>query len=136
MQRSFIFVLLLFSLAGCRQAPPPAAPANAALDHLLEKMDERLALMEGVAKYKRSTGKPIADPDREAALLRKLEEKANARQIDPSRARRFFAAQIQAAKILQENHLGSSRTDGPDPSNVPVIWRKFVNESTPSTTIF
>ena len=95
--------ILLCLLAGCNTAATNNR-GEPALDHLLTKMNERLALMESVAKYKWTTAKPIADPDREAVLLSAMEEKAKASQFSPKDARWFFAAQIEAAKALQENH--------------------------------
>lgn len=68
-------------------------------------MNQRLALMKDVAVYKFHSKKPIADPEREVVLLRRMEDKARLTRVPAAQVRRFFAAQIEAAKAMQENHF-------------------------------
>ena len=85
--------LLLLALAGCQAgAPDPSPTAAAALDGLLTKMNERLSLMDAVARYKQAQGLPIADPEREAILLDKMEEKAKNYELSAADVRWFFGA--------------------------------------------
>ncbi len=103
-----VIPLLLLAVAACKPSVPDAAPAPTspvALDKLLGQLNERLALMETVAAFKFIRKLPIADPQREAALLKQLEEKAKAYQLSASEVRWFFGAQIEAAKALQEIHF-------------------------------
>lgn len=91
--------------AGCRPVPQPAkgpAEAQQAIDQLLELMQQRLELMHEVARWKWNTGKAIADPERERAFLKEIVKEGAAHQLDPDWTRAFFAAQIEAAKRLQQ----------------------------------
>ena len=114
-QRQWLAWIVVFSLIGCQPVAPVSAPAQAAADHLLRKMNERLGLMERVAAYKLANAKPIADPEREAALLADVEEKAAAHQLPEKYAGAFFIAQIDAAKVLQENLLGRWKRENVQP---------------------
>jgi chorismate mutase-like protein len=76
----------------------PATPAAARLASLI---DERLALVTEVARYKWNTGAAIEDPPREQALLASLRERAVPLAIAQSTVDTFFLAQIDAAKQLQ-----------------------------------
>jgi chorismate mutase len=97
--------LLLVSLlaSGCRHADAPNAQQHeiANLDHLLRLMGRRLALMHDVARWKWNAGKPITDPERERDLLRSVVERGRAKGLDPDRVCAFFAAQIEAARLVQ-----------------------------------
>jgi chorismate mutase len=64
-------------------------------------IDERLALVTEVARYKWNTGAAIEDPPREQALLASLREKALPLGVPQARVDAFFLAQIEAAKQLQ-----------------------------------
>jgi chorismate mutase-like protein len=76
----------------------PAAPGAARLASLI---DERLALVTEVARYKWNTGAAIEDPPREQALLASVREKAVSLGVSQPRVDAFFLAQIEAAKQLQ-----------------------------------
>jgi chorismate mutase len=103
--RSFYSLLIIIGVGGCQTAAPTAPAPDLALDSILQKINERLALMESVAAYKRQQQKPVEDPTREAALLRDVEAKAASYQLSPKNVNSFFRAQIEAAKVVQENHL-------------------------------
>jgi chorismate mutase len=98
--------LLLVSLAasGCRPANVPISPGRdlADLDRLLRLMEQRLALMHDVAQWKWSEGEPITDPERERELLLSVVERGRAKGLDPDLVRSFFAAQMAAARLVQQ----------------------------------
>ena len=87
----------------------PAEPATARLAALI---DERLALVTEVARYKWNTGAAIEDPPREQALLVSLREKAVAMGLPQSRVDAFFLAQIEAAKQLQRELFARWKREG------------------------
>lgn len=100
-----LVVLYLFLLLGRgpgERATPPKATTEQALDRLLDLMQERLALMHDVARWKWNQKKPIADPEREQAFLDAMQTKAREQNLDPDYVRSFFMAQIEAAKLVQE----------------------------------
>ncbi|MCE9534133.1 MAG: gamma subclass chorismate mutase AroQ, partial [Planctomycetes bacterium] len=113
---AYLLVPLLLGLTSCRPAPPPKSADPATIDRLLRAMNARLAVMEEVAKFKWAGKKPIADPDREAALLHEMEELAKEQGLAPTDARWFFAAQIEAAKVVQENLIEQWRKENQSPS--------------------
>ena len=79
--------------------PWPLAPSPAI--RLSRLVDARLALMPDVARYKWNRKQAIEDPPREQALLDSIQAQAPRYGLDPARAVAFFAAQIEASKILQ-----------------------------------
>ena len=98
--------LLLVSLAasGCRPADVPVASRRdlADLDKLLRLMEQRLALMHDVARWKWNAGKPITDPERERELLQSVVERGRGKRLDPDLVRSFFAAQMEASRLVQQ----------------------------------
>ena len=90
-------------------AARPAPPLGAALAALI---DERLALVLEVARYKWNTGAAIEDPPREQALLDSLRQRAVPLGVSQSLVERFFAAQIEAAKVLQQELHARWRSEG------------------------
>jgi len=113
---AFLGVILLF-LAGCG-APPPSPPATPqanlaigedkaseappAVEHLLRLMRDRLTLMHDVARSKWNANRPVSDPERERVLLHEMEEKGQEHELAQQFTRAFFAAQIAAARRVQE----------------------------------
>ena len=79
----------------------PAIAQTAALQHLLALIDERLSLMPEVARYKWNSGGAIEDLPREQALLQSVREQAVQRGLDADAVTQFFAAQIEASKVVQ-----------------------------------
>jgi chorismate mutase len=118
--RMQVVVLLLISIAagGCRPAAVPgiAGQNGADVDRLLSLMQQRLALMDEVARWKWSAGQQIVDPKRERELLEKVVERGQAKGLDPELIRGFFAAQMEAAKSLQQARfdLWSANKQKPD----------------------
>ena len=104
--RVWVFGLLLAPLAagGCRPANPPEGPRRnlADLDRLLRLMQQRLTLMHDVARWKWNAGQPITDPQRERELLQSVVERGRGKGLDPDLVRAFFAAQMEAARLVQQ----------------------------------
>jgi acetolactate decarboxylase len=82
----------------------PVAPGRgrADLDRLLRLMRQRLALMHDVARWKWNTGKPITDPQRERELLHSVVERGRGKGLDPELVQSFFAAQMEASRLVQQ----------------------------------
>jgi chorismate mutase-like protein len=74
-------------------------------------MGDRLALMHEVARAKWNSNRPVGDPEREEALLRQMEEEGRGHGLDPELTRSFFAAQIAAARQVQEADLARWREE-------------------------
>lgn len=104
----------LFGCAGqVRSTPPTLAP-------LLDRVVERNAIGDQVALSKWDSGRPVLDAVREAAVLQNVREQAPAHGLDPDAAARFFAAQIEANKLVQYQllehwHLRGRAPDRPRP---------------------
>ncbi|MCX7165182.1 MAG: gamma subclass chorismate mutase AroQ [Rhodocyclales bacterium] len=88
-------------------------------------MDERLALMPDVARYKWNTKSAIEDLPREQKIIDGLKAEALALGVPAAWAERFFRAQIEAAKVIQREHFarwelaGAGRfADAPDLATV------------------
>jgi chorismate mutase len=112
----------LLVLPGCTSDPsaPISIPARSAhqetaVDPLLQLMARRLALMRDVARWKWNAGKPIADPEREMALLDTVARRACHHRLDPALVRAFFTAQMEAGKQVQQADFERWRTAGQPP---------------------
>jgi chorismate mutase len=97
-------LLLVAAASGCRPAAEPVAPRRdlATLDRLLRLMEQRLTLMHEVARWKWNAGQPIIDSQRERELLQSVVERGQDKGLDPDLVRSFFAAQIEAARLIQQ----------------------------------
>ena len=73
------------------------------VDSLLASMNRRLQLMPDVARAKWNEKQEVHDPKREAELLDRLAEEAPQHGLDKADVRRFFEAQIEAARLVQDN---------------------------------
>lgn len=78
--------------------PDPALPA---LSSLIDTISVRLSLADRVALSKWDTKTPVEDIQREQAVLSSAAAQARDYQLDPLRAQHFFAAQIEANKLIQ-----------------------------------
>jgi chorismate mutase len=111
--------LLLVALAasGCRPADVPVTPRRdlADVDRLLRLMERRLALMHDVARWKWGAGKPITDPERERELLQRVVERGRGKGLDPELVRSFFAAQMEAARLVQQVDFDRWEAQEPKP---------------------
>lgn len=126
----FLLALCLLAPPGCerpRSSPPstPVAPDLAPLDVLVRRMHQRLELMHDVARVKWNTHAPSHDPVREEALLKDVAERGRGHSLDVEFTRAFFAAQMDAAKLIQEDDFRQWRAvnqppfrDAPDLSTL------------------
>lgn len=113
-------VALLAPLACARRlAAPPVVPSASAeqiaIGELLQRMHWRLDLMHAVARVKWNAQARIFDPERERALLEDVVNRGRTQQLDPEVTRAFFAAQMEAAKIIQEEDFQRWRADSHPP---------------------
>jgi chorismate mutase-like protein len=81
------------------------------LQELLELMRQRLLLMHDVARAKWNMKKPLADTGREQSMLRALAEKGRALGMESEFTSVFFAAQIEASRLLQMEDLRRWKTE-------------------------
>lgn len=134
--RPVLLTLALLVPAACEQRPaaqPTAASfataGQAALDVLLRHMQQRLDLMHSVARVKWNKQSPIHDPDREQALLKDVVERGRAHGLNAEVTRDFFAAQIEAAKLVQEDDFAQWRAAKqppfPDVPDLPSLRKQL-----------
>jgi chorismate mutase-like protein len=125
-------------LVSVREARPAKGVRenSAAVDRLLRLMVERLALMREVARWKWNARRPVADPAREKALLDDLAAQARKHHLDESNVRSFFAAQMKAARLVQERYFQEWREQGLDHFNgvadLKTSLRPRINEASRS----
>jgi chorismate mutase len=116
-RRAASALCLVLLLAGCeprgttRVLPAPQPQTDAALDHLLHLMRQRLLLMHDVARVKWNTRQTITDAERERVLLDAVAEQGRSHGLAPAWTRAFFAAQIEAGKRVQEADLERWRAE-------------------------
>lgn len=96
-------VLTLFPALAFAPASVRAADADVALTNLIALASQRLALAEPVARWKWANHRSITDTPREAALLKEVEKRAAAANVDPAFAHAFFQDQIDASKDVQND---------------------------------
>jgi chorismate mutase-like protein len=92
--------------------PASAAPHLIVLRDLIE---QRLALMPDVARYKWHQASPIEDVPREQKIIEGLQQQALALGIPATCAESFFRAQIEAAKQIQREHFSHWQQAGAAP---------------------
>lgn len=93
------------------KAETPAAHLEDA-EALLGAMVRRLRLMPAVAHAKWQAKRPVRDARREQEVLERLTLRARERGLDEKRVHEFFAAQIAAARMVQEEfHSRWSKTE-------------------------
>ena len=99
---SLIVVLSAWSASGCHRASAPLEVGRTdEVDSLLGLIRDRLIVMHDVARWKWVNKSSIEDREREAALLKDVVDRGTALGLDPDVTRSFFAAQIEAAKLVQ-----------------------------------
>lgn len=76
--------------------------------------------MPAVARWKWEHGASIEDSSREAAVIAEFVRRAEARHIDWPFAERIVTAQLNAAKIIQQDCFDRWRRN-PPPQNAPVL---------------
>lgn len=142
--------LAAFSIA-CDDAPstPPQAPVVAARpaevnalpdkvtddeSRLTQLRAERLAVVDQVALWKWTNGKPIEDPAREAKVLDSVEQLAADRGLDRAGARKFFESLMAEARQRQHSLHDSWRKSGPpaDANAIEIdLLRQKIDRLTP-----
>jgi chorismate mutase len=115
-----LLTALLFAITtvqtGCVTRPSQPSPAQieaetAVLDDVLGLIQQRLALMHEVARWKWNVGKPIVDPARERDLLNQVTASGQEKGLPQSIVRPFFAAQIEAGKLVQHTDFECWRAE-------------------------
>jgi chorismate mutase len=92
---------------------------DTAFTNIIALASQRLALAEPVARWKWAHHEAITDAPREEALLKQVEEKARAAQVDPEFARQFFRDQIEASKEVQNALFANWRSLKAAPEGSP-----------------
>jgi chorismate mutase len=113
-------VAAAFSSAPSLFAPSFARASSDAVAPLLELIAQRLALMPDVAKHKFNSGAAVEDLPREAQVLAQVTAAAEAAGLPRAFAQRFFQAQIDAARLLQQSRIDGWKAQGQGKfANVP-----------------
>lgn len=96
------------------QGPPTKAKTSehseTNLESLLHLIRQRLNIMPGVAQAKWNRKLPITDAKRESALLDRMAADGAVLGMSEDVVRRFFQAQISAAKLVQEQLIEEWKT--------------------------
>jgi chorismate mutase len=124
MRTIIVCVLALAGLTGC-------AP-SADVRPVVEAATDRLLLADGVAAGKRTSGAPVEDLPREAAVLDAADSRARELGLDPALARTVVGDQIRASKVVQTGLLrewGSGVPAPPDRADVATL-RKSLDQVT------
>nr|WP_163502665.1 gamma subclass chorismate mutase AroQ [Halomonas socia] len=129
-------LVVLLLLAGCQTQPPaPPEQDQAAIDYMLQLVDERLGVAPLVAQSKWNSGAAIEAPEREAQILESVAEEAVAAGIDEGFARDFFQQQFEASKQIQRRlHLQWTQEGRPpfaDPPDLGEEVRPVLDRLTP-----
>jgi chorismate mutase len=101
---------------------PARVAALAPLDSLgvwVQRVAARNAMAHDVAAYKFVAGRPIEDPQREAAVLAEKRDRAVQRGVDPDAVVHTYRQLIEANKLLQHADFQRfllGRTPSPPPS--------------------
>ena len=111
-----LFAALGVCAFGAASAPNRAIP----LQRLIETSERRLALAEQVALAKWDSHAPVEDPAREAQVVMFAVKQGEARSLDRKLVADFFAAQIEANKVIQYHLLGEWRRRGVAPAHKPI----------------
>ncbi len=98
----------------------PSHESNASEDKIADLIEARLALMKDVAAYKFLNDIAIEDKEREAVVLSRAVDQAEAAGLDGASVAPFFTAQIDAAKVIQQCWFVRWRQDEADiPEGTP-----------------
>jgi chorismate mutase len=98
----WLAIPLLSLTLGAQAAPAP-------LPELLDAMAQRLAVADRVARSKYDTGKAVLDEVRERQVLDSIAQAAPGADVSSATAQTFFAAQIEANKLVQYGLLDAWR---------------------------
>ncbi len=81
------------------------------VDHLIDLIARRLALMHALAAWKRHHREPISDPAREELVIARAAAQAHAAGIEIEGARRLFEIQMELARAVQVRALAAEPLD-------------------------
>ncbi len=81
------------------------------VEHALDLVARRIALMPAVGAWKRARGEAIEDPAREARVLARVREDAVAAGLDPAGVEALFRAQIELARAVQARSSAAMRAE-------------------------
>ena len=109
LKHRLVFALLFIS-ASASAAPPTLEP-------LLNSIAERLEIADQVALSKWDSHKPVEDKKREQEVIASVTAQAPSYKLDPAAAEQFFAAQIEANKLVQYTHLSDWQFQGKAPDD-------------------
>ncbi|MFB3303423.1 chorismate mutase [Pseudomonas sp. AMR01] len=121
LKHQLLFALLFATVsANAVAAPPPT------LAPLLDSIVERLSIADQVALSKWDSHKPVEDRPRELDVIASVKAQAPSYNLAPEVAEQFFAAQMEANKMVQYSrlsdwHLKGKAPDTPRPDLVGKI---------------
>ena len=106
--------LLALTACGVFNFPASADQRQNAAADIFHTINERLSWMDDVALYKLLNTVAVEDLEREAVVIQKALEGAEAAGLDPISVEAFFRSQIAAAKAIQYRCLAQWQFAGPD----------------------
>lgn len=110
MKHQLLFALLFATVsANAVAAPPPT------LAPLLDSIVERLSIADQVALSKWDSHKPVEDRPREQDVIASVKAQAPGYKLAPEAAEQFFAAQMEANKMVQYSRLSDWHFKGKAP---------------------
>lgn len=110
------------------QPPQAVSPVDIveAVDQLADSIQQRLAIMPDVARFKWNHKRPITDPEREAQLLKSLVQQATEHGVSPQLSQRFLTAQMAAARHVQQRLIADWQAAQAEPfADVPDLDRQL-----------
>ena len=93
------------ALAECRER------INALDQRIIDLLNERTRIVEGIGRIKQECKMPIYEPKREEEVLRNIQEH-NSGPMPHDSARRIFERIIDEMRTLQRMRMGSTRDGG------------------------
>ncbi len=85
-------------------------------ERVLNLMNKRLLVMNEVAAWKWAHRQEILDADREKEALTKLQLRAKELGVDPKVVERFFKAQVEAGRLLQQDLIANWTKENVQPA--------------------
>ena len=79
-------------------------------DQIVSLFEQRMAVAENVAAFKRNVGKPVLDKEREKIKIQKVTEKTS-NAFNRQAVESLFGQIMAVSRMLQYQRLASERTD-------------------------
>ncbi len=108
---------LALSLFPLHLMASPSANPPESLAPLIDAISKRLEIADDVALSKWHSGKPVQDTDRERQVITNVTLQAEDFKLPRDDVRQFFAAQIEANKMVQYARLAQWHANGAAPAN-------------------